>query len=59
MNPKTWITTVIKDPETTDILLEFPPDLLDAVGWKEGDTITWEMQDDGSCVLTKVEVTKE
>lgn len=48
-----WITTVQEDPETGDAIIEFPDELLAAVGWQEGDVINWEVQPDGTCILTK------
>lgn len=51
---KEWIIEVKEDPDTKDTVIEFPNDLLDAVGWKIGDTITWSVDKDGRCVITKV-----
>lgn len=51
---KTWTTTVLEDPETGDAIIEFPEDLLAAVGWVEGDTLNWTVQPDGTCILTKI-----
>jgi bifunctional DNA-binding transcriptional regulator/antitoxin component of YhaV-PrlF toxin-antitoxin module len=54
-----WITTVQEDPNTGDAIIEFPDDLLAAVGWKEGDTLNWKVEEDGTCILTKVEKSAE
>lgn len=54
---KRWTTTVQEDPETGDAVIEFPDDLLAAVGWQEGDVIKWTVDEDGTCILTKVEST--
>ena len=51
---KEWIIEVKEDPDTKDTVIEFPNDLLDAVGWKIGDTITWSVDEDGKCFITKV-----
>jgi hypothetical protein len=51
--PKKWIMTVEEDPETGDIVLPLPEDLLKLQGWKEGDTLNWEDNKDGSWSLTK------
>ena len=48
-----------EDPETGDAILEFPPDLLESAGWKEGDNIKWEDLGDGSWSLTKKEEAKK
>jgi hypothetical protein len=50
---KSWILTVEEDPETGDSILPFPPDLLEEVGWKEGDSLLWSDNGDGSWSLTK------
>lgn len=48
-----WTVELVEDPETGELLLPFPPDALAQVGWDFGDTLVWDMQDDGSVVLTK------
>ena len=48
--------TVQYDPDTGDHFIEFPPTLLESVGWKEGDTIHWESGEDGSWILSKKSV---
>lgn len=50
-----WTLTVEEDPETGDAILQFPPDLLEQTGWKEGDTLEWLDNKDGSWSLTKKE----
>ena len=52
---KSWTIEVQEDPETGDGILEFPPDLLEAAGWKEGDTLTWTNRGNGSWSLSKKE----
>jgi hypothetical protein len=54
---KTWSLTVEEDPETGDAILTFPPDLLEEAGWKEGDTLNWVDQKDGSYRLIKEDLT--
>ena len=34
-----------------DYVINLPDDLLEAVGWKEGDTLLWEVHDDGGITL--------
>jgi hypothetical protein len=48
-----WTLIVEEDPETGDGVLTFPPDLLEAAGWAEGDTIVWTDNQDGSWSLSK------
>lgn len=50
-----WILDVKEDPDTGDAILNLPPDLLEAAGWKEGDTLNWIDNKDGSWSLTKKE----
>ena len=53
MNNKSWTLDVEEDPENGDAILNLPPDLLEAVGWVEGDVLNWEDNKDGSWTLTK------
>lgn len=52
---KGWTIPVQEDPETGEMMIEFPDDILAAVGWKIGDSIKWDIQADGTCILTRVE----
>ena len=38
------------DPD--NVVLKFPPELLEQTGWKEGDTLNIEMED-GAIVISK------
>jgi NTP pyrophosphatase (non-canonical NTP hydrolase) len=53
MNNKSWTLDIEEDPENGDAILNLPPDLLDAVGWVEGDVLDWEDNKDGTWTLTK------
>jgi hypothetical protein len=55
---KSWTIVVQEDPETGDAILEFPPDMLEATGWREGDTLTWTDVGNGSWSLSKKEMDK-
>jgi hypothetical protein len=55
-NNNSWTLTVEEDPETGDAILQFPPDLLEQAGWKEGDTLEWTDRGDGSWSLEKKSV---
>jgi bifunctional DNA-binding transcriptional regulator/antitoxin component of YhaV-PrlF toxin-antitoxin module len=48
-----WTLTVEEDPDTGDGILTFPEDFLEQSGWKEGDTIVWKDNGNGSFSLTK------
>lgn len=52
-NMKRWTLNVEEDPDTGDGILTFPSDLLQEAGWKEGDTLVWTDQGDGSWTLSK------
>ena len=53
MTKKSWTLTVEEDTATEDCIITFPPDLLEAAGWKEGDTIEWTDLGNGSWQLAK------
>jgi hypothetical protein len=50
----TWIVTLEEDPETGDLIMPLPPELLDEVGWQVGDELDWEVdQESQIATLTK------
>ena len=51
---KTWVLEVQEDPNNPDeLILQFPPELLETAGWKEGDSLLWKDRGDGSWELSK------
>ena len=34
--------TVQQDPETGEYYIEFPPEMMEELGWKNGDELIWE-----------------
>ena len=48
-----WTAHLEEDPDTGDLLLPFPPDVLGQLGWREGDTLTWTVKTNGSIILSK------
>lgn len=48
-----WTLEVQEDPDSGDLFLQFPPELLELQGWKEGDTLSWEENKDGSWTISK------
>ena len=50
-----WTLEVQVDPETGDQILEFPDDLMESAGWKEGDVLEWIDNKNGSWTLRKKE----
>ncbi len=55
MKNKTWTLDVKEDPTTGDAIIEFPEDFLEETKWREGDTLRWIDNKDGSWTLKKVE----
>ena len=47
-----WIIGLEEDPETGDLILPLPDELLESQGWKIGDTLVWDINDDVA-ILTK------
>lgn len=42
----TWVITLEEDPETGDLIMPLPEELLASQGWKIGDTLTWDFDND-------------
>jgi len=55
MNTPQWNVTIEEDPETGELVLPLPADMLVLQGWKEGDTLEWQDNKDGTWSLIKVE----
>lgn len=45
--------TTVEDPDTGDIILPFPPELLEKMNWKEGDILEWTQSDTGQWIIKK------
>lgn len=54
-----WTVTLEEDPETKDLIMPIPPDLLNQMGWDFGDTLIWEDLQNGSLALKKVDSSTE
>lgn len=48
-----YTITVEEDPDTKDLLLPLPEEVLIELNLVEGDTLTWEDAGNGSFILTK------
>ena len=55
---QTWTTEVIEDPETKDLLITFPEDMLKVLEWEEGTIVCWEITTNGLS-LKKMETKKD
>lgn len=59
MIDKTWTVTIEEDPETGDLVLPIPEEILFLTGWKEGDELTWDQDKEGNWVVSKKEPVKK
>ena len=50
---KQYIAT-IKERDNGELYLEFPDELMEDMGWNEGDTLEWKDNGDGSWTIQKV-----
>jgi hypothetical protein len=48
-----WVVELEEDPETGDLMMPLPPELLADLGWIPGDTLTWNIDETGEVSLTK------
>jgi hypothetical protein len=54
---KSWTITLEDDPETGDLIMPLTDEILDSAGWKEGDTLEWIDNENGSWTLRKTDET--
>jgi hypothetical protein len=52
---KKYIITLIEDEETGELILQFPYEVCEEVGFVEGTVIKWIDNGDGSYTIRKVE----
>lgn len=52
---KSWTVIIEEDAETGDVILPFPQDMLDEVGWMPGDNLKWVDREDGTWEIRKIE----
>jgi len=50
---KAYTVEVETDPITGELVLPFPDELIEDMGWKEGDTLIWGSTDAGIFVTKK------
>lgn len=53
-NSKTFTSKVLEICDNGDAIIELPPELLEEVGWKEGDTVNIEQREDKRIYISKV-----
>ena len=49
---KSW-TAIIEEMENGDLVLPFPQEMLDEVGWYPGDNLEWHDRGDGTWEIRK------
>jgi bifunctional DNA-binding transcriptional regulator/antitoxin component of YhaV-PrlF toxin-antitoxin module len=47
-------TLEVKEAEDGELYIEFPDGLMESLGWAEGDTLDFAVQDDGSILIKKI-----
>lgn len=53
-NETTWVITLEEDPDTGDLVMPLPDELLKSQGWNIGDILTWDVDSKtGSVTLSK------
>jgi hypothetical protein len=58
MTRYSFVRTLVEDPEHPgEILLDLGDELCEHLGWKEGDTIVWKDNQDGTWTLSKAPAT--
>lgn len=49
-----WTAEILEDPEDSEsLILQFPDEMLAQLGWKPGDTLVWDLQENGSITISK------
>jgi bifunctional DNA-binding transcriptional regulator/antitoxin component of YhaV-PrlF toxin-antitoxin module len=51
MTNRTYVADVIE--ENGELMLQFPPEMLEELGWQPGDTIVWDDDEDGNIIVRK------
>jgi len=50
-----WTVILEEDPETSDLIMPIPQEILELQEWSEGDTLEWINLNNGSWQLKKVD----
>jgi hypothetical protein len=51
--PQTWTTEIIEDPDTKELLITFPEDMLKIMEWEEGAVVCWSITTDNKILIKK------
>lgn len=49
---KVYTGIVIQD-ENGELMLQFSPEMINELGWREGDTIVWDIDENGGPILAR------
>jgi len=49
----------VQEDEDGELFLEFDPTMLSQMGWHEGDILEWTVEENGTVVIEKKEVSDE
>lgn len=52
--PQSWTLPVDEDG-----ILEIPAELLERLGWEEGDVLEWDVQENGSIAIKKIDFVED
>ena len=50
---QTWTTEIIEDPDTKELLITFPEDMLKVMEWEEGTVVCWSITTDNKILIKK------
>ena len=55
LSDNNWVVTVQENGQDKELYVELPPEMLNQVGWDDGDTLLWEEITPGAWQITKKE----
>jgi bifunctional DNA-binding transcriptional regulator/antitoxin component of YhaV-PrlF toxin-antitoxin module len=55
MTPKVYETTVEYNEDFDEYFITLPDELVQSVGWEEGNVVEWRVNKDGSVSLEKID----
>jgi len=56
VSDSSWIITLEEDPETGDLIMTLPTELLEQQGWAIGDTLVWDFNNTDKTATLKKKV---
>lgn len=55
----TYTVILEEDPDTGDLIMPIPAELLTEAKWQEGDTLEWSIHESGQIILHKKETNED